>query len=307
MPTIQPTNSLEVPRFAGISTFMRLPWITDLSQLDVALIGVPFDGGQSFRTGSRFGPNAVRQMSSGIKPYNAAMKIRPYDKFRVGDYGDFVTNPLSLEDSHRKITEQMDHVLKGNVLPISVGGDHSITLPILRAIAKKHGTVALITFDSHHDTQDEYFGLKYGGGTPFRRAVEEKLIDPRKTVMIGLRGTVYEEKDYNYCADQGIRTVMMEEMYERGIAVALEAMDRLRGEKCYVTFDIDGVDPAFAPGTTGPVPGGYSSADAIRMIRHLKGFKAVGFDVVEVQPMYDSGGITALLAATLAFEFLCTR
>ncbi|MBI2868073.1 MAG: agmatinase [Chloroflexi bacterium] len=307
MTAIRPVNSLEVPRFAGISTFMRLPWITDLSQLDVAFIGVPFDGGQSSRTGARFGPRAVRDMSSGIKPYNAAMQTDPYKKFRAGDYGDFVTNPLSVEESLRKITEQMDAVLRANVFPICVGGDHSISLPLLRAIAKKHGPVGLITFDAHHDTQDEYFGSKYGSGTPFRRAIEEKCVDPRRTVMIGLRGTIYREEDYGFCRDQGIRTVMMEELYERGTAVALDAMEQLRTQKCYVTFDIDGVDPAFAPGVTGPVPGGFTSAEAIQMIRRLKGFNIVGFDVVEVMPMYDTAGITALLAATLAFEFLCTR
>src|SRR5438093_3222078 len=151
MDTMRPIDSQEVPRFAGIATFMRLPWITDLSKLDVAFLGVPFDGGQSYRSGSRFGPRSVREASSGIKPYNVAMKANPYARFRVGDYGDFVTNPLSLEDSHRRITQQMEKVVAANVIPISVGGDHSISLPILRAIAKKHGPVGLIHFDAHHD------------------------------------------------------------------------------------------------------------------------------------------------------------
>ena len=301
-----PIDSQEIPRFSGISTFMRLPWITDLSQLDVAIIGVPFDGGQSYRTGSRFGPRSVRDVSGGVKPFNVAMNVNPYKKHRIGDYGDFVTNPLSLEVSHRLITEQMLKVAEAGVIPVSVGGDHSISLPILRALAKVHGPLGLIHFDAHHDCWDKYFGSKYGGGTPFRRSVEEGLIDPKKMVQIGLRGPGYAEDDYAFGKAHGIRSIMIEEMYEGGIAVPMREMDRLRTEKCYVTFDIDAIDPAFAPGTTAPTPGGFTSSDAIRMIRHLKGFNTVGFDVVEVQPMYDVSAMTSILAATLAFEYMCT-
>jgi guanidinopropionase len=302
-----PVDSLAVPRFAGIATFLRLPWITDLSQLDVALVGVPFDGGQGYRSGARFAPRAVREASAAIKRYNVATKTNPYARFRVGDYGDLVTNPLSLDDSHRRITEQMDPIVAAGVIPISVGGDHSISLPILRAIAKRHGRVGLIQFDAHHDCWDQYFGNKYGNGSPFRRAVEEDLVDPRKMVQIGLRGPGYSEDDYAFGAAHGIRSIMIEEMYDAGIAVVLAELERLRGEKCYVTFDIDSVDPAFAPATSSPTPGGFTSADAIRMIRNLKGFTTVGFDVVEVSPMYDDASrTTCILAATLAFEYLCT-
>jgi agmatinase len=302
----QPIDSQEIPRFSGVSTFMRLPWITDLSQLDVAIIGIPFDGGQSYRTGSRFGPRSVRDASGSVKPYNIAMQVNPYKKHRIADYGDFVTNPLSLEVSHRLITEQMLKVSEAKVLPVSVGGDHSISLPILRALAKVHGPLGLIHFDAHHDCWDKYFGSKYGGGTPFRRAVEEGLINPKKMEQIGLRGPGYAEDDYAFGKSQGIRSIMIEEMYDRGIAVPLEEMNRLRTEKTYVTFDIDAIDPAFAPGTTAPTPGGFTSSDAIRMIRHLKGFNTVGFDVVEVQPMYDVSCMTSILAATLAFEYIST-
>jgi agmatinase len=301
-----PIDSQQIPRFSGISTFMRLPWITDLSKLDVAFIGVPFDGGQSYRTGSRFGPRSVRDASGGVKPYNIAMKVNPYKKHRCGDYGDFTTNPLSLEVSHRLITEQMQKVADAKVIPVSVGGDHSISLPILRALAKVHGPLGLIHFDAHHDCWDQYFGSKYGGGTPFRRAVEEELISPRKMVQIGLRGPGYAEDDYAFGTAHGIRSIMIEEMYDHGIELVFKEMDRLRNEKCYVTFDIDAIDPAFAPGTTAPTPGGFTSSDAIRMIRHLKGFNTVGFDVVEVQPMYDVSNMTSILAATLAFEYIST-
>lgn len=301
-----PINSQEIPRFAGISTFMRLPWITDLSKIDVAFIGIPFDGGQSYRSGSRFGPRSVRDASGGVKPYNVAMKVNPYKKHRIGDYGDFVTNPLSLEVSHRLITEQMMKVAEHRVIPVSVGGDHSISLPILRALSKIHGPLGLIHFDAHHDCWDQYFGSKYGGGTPFRRAVEEGLINPKKMVQIGLRGPGYAEDDYAFGSSHGIRSIMIEEMYEHGISLVLEEMDRLRNDKTYVTFDIDAIDPAFAPGTTAPTPGGFTSSDAIRMMRHLKGFNTVGFDVVEVQPMYDVSNMTSILAATLAFEYIST-
>jgi agmatinase len=304
----QPANSLETPRFAGISTFYRLPCVSDPDGLDVGVFGVPFDGGQSYRVGSRFAPAEIRKMSATIKPFNPSLGISPYDHLNVADLGDCPVNPLDPNKSRDLIQGFVERVVNAGAIPVAVGGDHSITLPILRAVAKKHGPVSLIQIDSHLDTGDAYFGTRFGGGTPFRRAVEEKLIDPRKWLQIGIRGSVYASDDFDFIKEHGVQCITGDQIYEKGFPWVIEQIKKLRDTKCYCTYDIDGIDPAFAPGTTAPVPGGPNSSDAIAIVRALADFKnMVGFDLVEVQPAYDVGSVTSMLAASLTWEFICTR
>ncbi len=304
----KPLDSLVSPRFAGISTFFRLPWVTEPDGLDIAVFGVPFDGGQSYRTGSRFAPSEIRRVSSMIKPYNPSLAVSPYDNLNIADLGDSPVNPLDTSRSRELIEEWVASILKAGAIPVAIGGDHSITLPILRAVAKAHGPLSLIQVDSHLDTTDSYFGTRFGGGTPFRRAVEENLIDPKNWIQIGIRGTVYEADDYQFVKDHGCQCITGDDIYQNGFAWVLDQVKRIRNTTTYMTFDIDGIDPAFAPGTTAPVPGGPTSSDAIALVRALADFpKVVGFDLVEVQPAYDVGSVTSVLAAALAFEFICTR
>lgn len=302
---LKPVPSLETPRYVGISTFFRLPHLTDPSGLDAAVLGVPFDGGQSLRTGSRFAPSEIRRMSCNIKPYNPSLGINPYDYLKVADLGDSSVNPLDPTLSRELIQKSVARIVDVSAIPISIGGDHSIILPILRAVAHKYGPLALIQVDSHLDTGDTYFGIKYGGGTAFRRAVEENLIDTDKWVQIGIHGSMFGDDYFDFVREHGVRCVTMDQIQANGMQWALEQLDHLRNTACYVTFDIDAIDPAFAPGVTGPEPGGLTSLQALMLVRHLRQFtKLVGFDTVEVQPMYDVGSITSTLAAILAFEFL---
>lgn len=304
----KPLDSLVSPRFAGISTFFRLPWVTEPDGLDIAVFGVPFDGGQSYRTGSRFAPSEIRKVSSTIKPYNPSLGVSPYDHLNVADLGDSPVNPLDVDRSRELIQERVASIVRAGAIPVAVGGDHSITLPILRAVAAAHGPVSLIQVDSHLDTTDSYFGTRFGGGTPFRRAVEENLIDPKNWIQIGIRGSVYEADDYQFVRDHGCQCITGDDIYRNGFAWVLEQVKRIRNTKTYMTFDIDGIDPAFAPGTTAPVPGGPTSSDAVALVRALADFpNVVGFDLVEVQPLYDVGSVTSVLAAALTFEFICTR
>lgn len=301
----QPLDALVSPRFADIPTFMRLPYVPDPNQLDIALVGVPFDGGTTYRAGARLGPRHIRVQSALIRPYHPNLQVNPFDRYRIADYGDISVNPLSIEDTFRRIELGIDALLEHRVRPISVGGDHSIALPILRAMAKRHQPLSLIHFDAHSDTWDEYFGSKYSHGTPFRRAIEEGLIDPTRMIQIGLRGQVYGEEDFEFARSKGIEFISTEDVFERGIPSVIERCQRFRGAPCYLTFDIDVVDPAFAPGTGTPQIGGPSSREIVALIRGLQGLHFVGADLVEVSPPYDSAEITSLLAANLLFEFLC--
>lgn len=303
----QPINAFESPRFAQPPTFMRLPHSRDLAAMDTALVGIPFDGGTSYRAGTRFGPREIRSQSSMIRPFNHVLKVNPFTTRRVADYGDIDVAPVSIERTYEKIEAAVEEILAHRVLPISVGGDHSITLPILRAVAKRHGPVALVHIDAHIDTWDEYFGGKYFHGTPFRRAVEEGLIDPRQTIQVGIRGSLYAEDDFDFQARHGMIVVPIGEVKEQGVAAVAERWRALVRGKVYVSFDIDSVDPAYAPGTGTPEVGGLTSYEALGLVRALKGLQVVGFDLVEVSPPYDGPGqITALLAANLLYEFLCT-
>lgn len=300
-----PVNALDYPRFAGISTFMRLPHIPDAKRLDVALIGVPYDGGTSYRPGPRFGPRRVREQSALIRPYNPVLNVSPFDRLRVADYGDLSVNPLSIEDTFRRITTELNAVLQEGAIPMCVGGDHSILLPILRSIHKFHGPVALIQLDAHSDTWDEYWGIKYSHGTPVRRAIEEGLLAEPYILQVGLRGQLYNAQDLDYAREHKIDMVTAEEFHEHGLPLVHKKVKAFEGLKTYLSLDIDVVDPAFAPGTGTPQVGGLSSVQILGLVRALRGLNFVGCDLVEVSPQFDSADITSLLAANLLFEQLC--
>ncbi|MFQ6126237.1 MAG: agmatinase [Candidatus Heimdallarchaeota archaeon] len=307
MTGFRPKDGLVSPRFAGVPTFMRLPQVTDPHQLDIALVGVPFDGGTSYRSGTRFGPREIRVQSALIRPYNPVLRMNPFEKMRVADFGDIDVNPFSIEDTFQRIQQGIQVIVAAGARPFSIGGDHSISLPILRALAQVHGCgqLGMIHFDSHVDTYDTYFGRKLTHGTPFRRAVEENLLDPHKVIQIGIRGHLYDETDFDFNKECGITMVPIEEVFERGIPFVIKKIQELNGEKFYLSFDIDVVDPAFAPGTGTPQIGGVTSYQALQLIRTLKEIDFVGCDLVEVSPPYDSANITSLLAANLIFEILC--
>jgi agmatinase len=301
----QPHDAFKSPRFAQIPTFMRLPHHREPGDLDVALVGIPFDGGTSYRAGARFGPREIRSQSSMIRPWNPVLRVSPFEALRVADYGDIDISPVSIERTNEIVEQEITAILAAGCLPVAIGGDHSIALPILRALAKRHGPVALVHFDSHPDTWDQYFGSRYFHGTMFRRAVEENLIDPRRTFQVAIRGSLYSAQDFDFQAQHGLTVLRVEALKERGVGWALEQYARLRGAKVYVSFDIDAVDPAYAPGTGTPEVGGLTSYEALALVRGLRGCEFVGFDLVEVAPQYDGPGqITALLAANLVFEFL---
>jgi agmatinase len=300
-----PVDALEYPRFAGIPTLFRLPHIVDPSRLDVALIGVPFDGGTSYRTGARMGPRRVREQSAIIRPYNPVLKVSPFSHLRVGDYGDLSTNPLSIEDTYDKIVKDLKPVLDADAVPICLGGDHSILLPILRAIHAKHGPVALVQLDAHSDTWDQYWGKKYSHGTPVRRAIEEGLLQEPYILQVGLRGQLYSPEDMDYANEHKIGIVTAEEFHEHGLPLVREKLKGFGSRKTYFTLDIDVVDPAFAPGTGTPQVGGLSSHQILELVRALRTLNLVGCDLVEVSPQYDAADLTSLLAANLLFEQLC--
>jgi agmatinase len=303
----QPRDSFHSPRFGQPATFMRLPYVPDAEGVDIALIGIPYDGGTSYRPGARFGPREIRSQSSLIRPYNPSQAVKPFDSFKIADCGDIDIAPNSIERTYELIESGMTR-LSQRALPVSVGGDHSVSLPILRVLSKRHGPLGLIHFDAHPDTWDEYFGGKYFHGTPFRRAIEEGLVDPHRMIQIGIRGPLYGEEDFEFQKNLSIRWVPIDEVRERGVRpIAAEMRERAIG-KIYVSFDIDCVDPAFAPGTGTPEVGGFDSYEALTFVRALAGLNVVGFDIVEVSPLYDGPGqITALLAANLLFEFLSSR
>jgi agmatinase len=301
---LEPPNAFRSPRFAQLSTFMRLPYVPDPAGLDVAILGIPFDGGVSFRPGARFGPKEIRSHSLLIRPYHPVLRTLPFSRLRVADCGDVDPNPMDILDTYARVEEAVGRILAAGAVPACVGGDHSLSLPILRAVARAHGQVALVHFDSHQDMWEEYFGNRYFHGTPFRRALEEALYDPRATVQIGIRGPVYSEGDFAFGEEHGVTVVRAEEVHRGGVEVVRRHLERLRGRKVYVSFDIDSVDPAFAPGTGTPEVGGLTSAQALELLRMLAGLEIVAFDIVEVSPPYDQSGITAMLAANVLFELV---
>jgi agmatinase len=301
----KPVDPRESPRFSGIKTFMRLPYITTTEGVDIAIIGVPFDTGASYRVGARFGPEAIRSVSALLRHHNEVLDVSIFDHCSVVDYGDLPVNPGYIEDSYKMIEEGLFPLLDSGVTPILLGGDHSVTLPELRAMVKRHGPVALIHFDSHSDTGDKRFGRKYTHGTPFRRAIEEELILVDHSIQVGMRGSVYSRDSLDDSRKMGFDLVTTVEAQEQGLAnVLLRIHDRVGDAKVFVSFDIDFVDPAFAPGTGTPEVGGFTSSEALRFVRGLKGLDLVGFDIVEVLPQHDPSQITALLAANIVYEFI---
>jgi len=304
LPHPQPVDALTYARFTGVPTFLRLPHISDPAELEIAIVGIPFDGGTTYRPGPRLGPRHVRNQSAIIRPWHPELKVAPFSKYRVADFGDLPVNPLSIEDTFRRIEQGVAPILEAGARFVGVGGDHSISLPLLRAITKQHGPVQLIQFDAHNDLWDEYFGSKYSHGTPFRRAFEEGLLEDGGVLQVGLRGQVYDEHDFDFAREHKVRMVTAEEFHKKGLAVVAPHLKAFRGKPVYVTLDIDCVDPAYAPGTGTPQVGGFASHQIIELVRALKGLNIVSCDLVEVSPPFDSGEITSLLAANLIFELL---
>jgi agmatinase len=301
----RPVDPRKSPRFSGIKSFMRLPHLKTTKDVDFAVIGVPFDTGASFRVGARFGPETIRNVSTLLRHHNEVLNVSIFEHLSGVDYGDLSVNPGYLEDSYLMIEENLLPILEGGVIPIILGGDHSITLPILRAVAKIHGKVALIHFDSHSDTGDKRFGRKYTHGTPFRRAVEENLVYTEHSIQMGMRGSTYSKDSLEDARTLGFVLVTSIEVQEMGIDNMIKQIHKRVGNaKAFVSFDIDFVDPAYAPGTGTPEVGGFTSSEALRLVRGLKGLNLIGFDLVEVLPQYDPSQITALLAANIAYEFI---
>jgi agmatinase len=299
-----PVDALKSPRFAGVTTFARLPHTKDLQDVDVAFVGIPFDDATTFRSGARFGPKAVREASLLIRPYNPSLKVAPFEVLNVIDYGDVDVVPGYIEDTYVRIQGEIGTLARSHVLPLICGGDHSVTLPVLRALRALHGKLSLVHVDAHADCWDEYFGRKYNHGTVFRRALDEGLVDPRSSVHVGIRGPVYSERDYQEVREMGYELISMDEIRERGLAWAVERVRKTVRGPAYVSFDIDACDPSVAPGTGTPEVGGLLSHEAQLLVRSLAGVPIVGFDLVEVSPPYDHGAITALLAANILYEAL---
>jgi guanidinopropionase len=302
----QPVDAAEVPRFAGHSTFMRLPAVTSSQGLDIALVGIPWDGGTTNRAGARHGPREVRNQSSLIRRVHHVSGVEPFSIANIADVGDVSVNPIDLMDGLKRIEDGIAAIVSAGAVPLAIGGDHLTTLPVLRAVAKSR-PVGLIHFDAHTDTNDSYFGgNKYTHGTPFRRAIEEGLLDPKRMVQIGIRGSIYDTTDHDWAKSQGIRIIYMEEFVERGaVDVMAEARAIAGVGPTYVTFDIDSIDPSMAPGTGTPEIGGFSTREAQQLVRLLDDVDIVGADVVEVAPPFDLAGMTALAGANIMFELLC--
>lgn len=302
----QPVGGNEMPRFGGIATMMRLPQQATAQGLDACFVGVPLDIGTSLRAGARFGPRDIRANSVLIRPYLMATRARPFDRLQVADIGDVAINPYSLEKSIAIIESAYDDILGHDCTPLTLGGDHTIVLPILRALQRKYGPVGLVHVDAHADVNDEMCGEPIAHGTPFRRAVEEGLLDCRRVVQIGLRATGYDPDDFEWPRRQGFRVVTAEECWHRTLAPLMgEVRTQLGDGPVYLSFDIDGIDPAFAPGTGTPEIGGLTTPQAMEIVRGCAGLDLVGADLVEVSPPYDPFGTTSLLAANLLFEMLC--
>lgn len=306
----QPVSGFDLPRFAGVATFMRLPNVAledpKISEVEIGLIGVPWDGGTTNRSGPRHGPRQLRDMSTMIRAQNGATGVRPFELANCADLGDVPPNPADLMDTMSRVTAFYDQVKAAGVRPLTAGGDHLTSLPVLRALAK-NSPVSMIHFDSHTDLFDSYFGgTKYTHGTPFRRAVEENLIDPKKVVQIGIRGTTYDNEDRDFADAVGIRVIPIDEFHARGVdSVMEEACEIVGNTDTYISYDIDFVDPTFAPGTGTPEIGGPNSYQAVQVVRALDKVNIIGADLVEVSPPFDQSGNTAFLGASIMFELLC--
>lgn len=305
-PKYGPADSMVTPRFSGVRTYARLPHVVDIDQdVDVAVIGVPFDTGGTYRVGARFGPEHIRSASALMRPYHYASHVAVFEQLSVVDYGDLPVVPGYIEESQRRITKALLEVLSAGVIPIDLGGDHSIALPELRAFAEVYGKVALIQLDSHSDTNSAYFNLPHTHGTPFFHAVKEGLIDTSHSIQVGLRGPIYSEREYEIPREMGMDVVTAIDAHELGMAALADRIAaRVADTKVFLSFDIDFIDPAYAPATGTPEIGGFTTWEAQSILRRLGGINYVGFDVVEVIPEYDVAENTSFVAANVVYEFL---
>ena len=309
-PFFKPVSGFDLPRFAGVPTFMRLPHVAldapKIKDVDIGIIGVPWDSGTTNRPGPRHGPRQLRDASTMIRAQHPVSGIRPYEKLNCADLGDVSINPADIKDSMDRITSFYRNLTKRGIKPLTAGGDHLTSLPVLRALAEK-APLGMIHFDSHTDLFHSYFdGTMFTHGTPFRRAVEENLLDPKRVIQIGIRGTQYDSEDLDFANSVGIRVVKIDEFFDRGIQdVMAEAREIVGKNETYVSYDIDFIDPAFAPGTGTPEVGGPNSYEALKVVRELAGVKIVGADMVEVSPPFDPSSNTAFLGVSVMFELLC--
>lgn len=305
-PKFPGTPNMIAPRYSQIPSFLRATMSRDYQNLDIGIVGIPYDGALTNRAGARHGPREVRNASSMMRTTHHVTKVNPYENARIADVGDIEFNSVfDIEKTHAEISLFIKQMTDANVMPLSVGGDHSISLPILRSVAK-NGPVALIHIDAHTDTWDQFQGSKFNHGSPFRRATEEGLIDPTKTIQIGIRGAQNSPEGWEYSENHGMRVMFIEEVQNIGIEAVVQEARALVGDMpVYLTFDIDSLDPVYAPGTGTPEIGGLSTPEALALIRGLRGLNYVGADVVEVSPPFDLGGLTSLTAATVLYEILC--
>jgi guanidinopropionase len=309
-PFFLPISGFDLPRFAGVPTFMRLPHVSldeaRIQDVEIGIIGVPWDSGTTNRPGPRHGPRQLRDASTMIRAEHPVSGVRPYERSNCADLGDVSINPADIEDSMDRITAFYNKVLGKGIKPLTAGGDHLTSLPVLRALADK-APLGMIHFDSHTDLFHSYFdGTMFTHGTPFRRAVEENLLDPKRVVQIGIRGSQYDTEDLDFAKSVGIRVIKIEEFFDRGIQDVMAEAREIVGEKeTYVSYDIDFIDPAFAPGTGTPEVGGPNSYEALKVVRELTGIKIVGADMVEVSPPFDPSSNTAFLGVSIMFELLC--
>ncbi len=305
----QPVSGLVTPRFGGIATFMRLPHVPldEATGIDIGLVGIPWDGGTTNRPGPRHGPRQMRDVSSMVRKMHQTSHIIPYDIANCADLGDAPVNPANVDDGLKRVESYFKKLVAKGIRPLSAGGDHLCTLPILRAIGAKK-PVGMIHFDAHTDLYDGYFGgFKYTHGTPFRRAIEEGVLDPKRTMQIGLRGSMYDLDDFEFGEKMGVRLMRIEEAMEKGPAKVMEEARKIAGNgPIYVSFDIDMLDPVYAPGTGTPEIGGFTTFQAQQLLRGLRGLNIVGADVVEVSPPFDASGLTAYAGVTMMFEVLCS-
>ncbi|MSO93000.1 MAG: agmatinase [Rhodospirillales bacterium] len=295
-----------MPRFGGPATMMRLPQAASAKGLDVGFVGIPLDTGTSNRAGARHGPRQIRAESCLIRPYNMATRASPFDTLQIADLGDIAINTFHLPKSMAIIERAYDEILAHGCKTLTLGGDHTITYPILKAVRKRFGRLGLVHVDAHADINDTMFGEKINHGTPFRRIVEAGLVDGKRCVQIGLRGSGYADDDFDWSRRQGFRVVQAEECWHKSLAPLMdEVREQVGGGPVYISFDIDGLDPAYAPGTGTPEIGGLTTMQALEIIRGCWGLDMVGGDLVEVSPPYDPSGNTALVGANLLFEMLC--
>jgi agmatinase len=298
-------DATKVPRYAGLATYARLPRLDEVESYDVAIVGVPFDSGVTYRPGARFGPAAIREASRLLRPYNPALRVRPFDDQQVVDAGDVPATPFDIPQALATIEQRLAEVLADGARFAVLGGDHTIALPALRALHRKHGPIALLHFDAHLDTWDTYFEAPYTHGTPFRRAFEEGLLDRDRCIHVGTRGSLYAASDLDDDSRMGFEVITSDEVGEAGVgAIVSRVVERLGARPTYVSLDIDVLDPAHAPGTGTPEAGGMSARELLGILRGLAGQHLVGCDVVEVAPAYDHAEITAVAAANAVYELL---